>query len=397
MGERTIEPALDPDRTLSVQDGGAEQPPQQHQSPDSTEQTGRPQSQLMPLAPQVGPGRAREGEDGRERFATGELAMVCSHYELGIISAVREFGRGSRQAPKVVLETSRGRVLLKRRTGGQLRSRHIAFCHAVQQHLAERSFPLARLIRSRQGRSSVQLGDNVYEVFEFVNGTRYDRSEPATTEAGRTLAYLHRLLAGFTPPGDPPAANYHHNPLVPRMLRELPKKLERPELAGIGERLASAYELAASRARSAGIDGWPRQVIHCDYHPGNAIYEGGPVRAVVDFDACRIAPRIIDVANGALQFSICRHGPDPSDWPVGLDRARVVSFLRGYDGVEGCILSKAELSCLPWLMTECLIAEAAMPIASTGRFGTIEGGVFLEMVERKAEWLLASHAELSSL
>ena len=51
------------------------------------------------------------------------------------------------------------------------------------------------------------------------------------------------------------------------------------------------------------------------------------------------------------------------------------------------MISTAELAALPWLMIEALIVEAAIPIATTGHFAGIEGGAFLQMVERKVRWL----------
>src|SRR5262245_8225146 len=51
----------------------------------------------------------------RAAFEAGELAIVCSRYDIGVIEAVKEFRRGSGRAPKVVLKTDRGRYLLKRR------------------------------------------------------------------------------------------------------------------------------------------------------------------------------------------------------------------------------------------------------------------------------------------
>ena len=355
---------------------------------------------VFPPAPASGPGEQRVPVEGHERFATGEIAMVCSHYELGTIGAVREFRRGSRRAPKVVLETARGRVLLKRRSAGVAgisASQQVAFSHAVQERLRERAFPLARLVRSRDGSGSVSIGSCVYELFEFVNGTRYDRTEGETADAGRTLAYFHRLLAGFTPPGRASDGSFHANVLVPRMLHGMAESLSRRELGPVCERLASLYERSGARSRELGVASWPRQVIHCDFHPGNLVFGEGIVRALVDFDACRIGPRALDVANGALQFSVTRRGLDPAEWPIEPDMIRLASFLRAYDAVEGCILSRAELAALPWLMVEALIAEATMPIAATGRFGSIEGGAFLEMVERKAKWLMDEHERVSAL
>ncbi|MFW5682452.1 MAG: hypothetical protein ACOC1G_05545, partial [Phycisphaeraceae bacterium] len=97
--------------------------------------------------------------------------------------------------------------------------------------------------------------------------------------------------------------------------------------------------------------------------------------------------RVLDIGNGALQFSILGGGDDPATWPDYLDETRFKRFLRGYEGVPGCVLSKAEIRCIPWLMMEALIAEMTIPIAATGHFGRIEGVGMLRMVERKVRWL----------
>ena len=78
-------------------------------------------------------------------------------------------------------------------------------------------------------------------------------------------------------------------------------------------RVTAAFrEHAAVRVRETGIAGWPRQIIHSDFHPGNVIFADKGVRAVVDFDSARVGPRAIDVANGALQFSVTRRLPSPT-------------------------------------------------------------------------------------
>jgi len=111
------------------------------------------------------------------------------------------------------------------------------------------------------------------------------------------------------------------------------------------------------------------------------------VVAVIDYDAARIQQRIIDTANGALQFSILGGGDDPAQWPDYIDESRFKRFLRGYDSVPDQVLSRAEVACVPWLMIEALIAESVIPIAATGSFARLEGMGFLKMVERKVRWL----------
>ena len=94
------------------------------------------------------------------------------------------------------------------------------------------------------------------------------------------------------------------------------------------------------------------------------LFRDNQVVAVIDYDSSRLLPRIIDVANGALQFSIIGGDEDISKWPEYLDESRYRRFLRGYD--EVMLLSEAEIRTIPWLMIEALIAEAVFPIAATG-------------------------------
>jgi len=134
-----------------------------------------------------------------------------------------------------------------------------------------------------------------------------------------------------------------------------------------------------------GIGTWPKQITHAYWHPGNMLFRDNRVVAVIDYDSARLLPRIIDTANGALQFSIIGGDEDVTKWPDYPDESRFKRFLRGYD--EVMLLSDAEIKTMPWLMIEALIAEAVFPIAATGSFGRMEGATFLQMVQRKVLWM----------
>jgi homoserine kinase type II len=136
------------------------------------------------------------------------------------------------------------------------------------------------------------------------------------------------------------------------------------------------------------MDNWPRQIVHADWHPGNMLFRDNRIVAVIDYDSARQLPRIVDIANGALQFSIIGGDEDVNKWPEYIDESRFKRFLRGYD--EVMLLSQAEIRALPWLMVEALIAEAVFPIAATGNFGRLEGLAFLQMVQRKVVWMQRS-------
>ena len=347
--------------------------------------------------------RLGSGAGGRQTFAADELAIVLSHYDLGVIDRIQEYPRGSRKAPKLVIRSENGLYLLKRRAQGKDHAFKVAFCHGIQLHLADRQFPLAHLIGTRKDNNSMlQLGEQIYELFEYIKGTPYDMSLEATQDAGKILGLMHKLLKDYQHKYDPPTGSYHNNQSVYNAFKVLPTTLAKtsphhgPEYAQqvnkINRFLQAAYEYAVEQVEGAGIAQWPGQIVHSDWHPGNMLFRGSRVVAVIDYDAARIHPRIIDAANGALQFSIIGGGDDPRTWPESIDESRFKRFIRGYDSVPDNVLSRAEIRIIPWLMIQALIAEAVIPIASTGRFARMDGGIFLEMVQKKVLWL-QDHAE----
>ena len=50
------------------------------------------------------------------RFSSDELAEVLSRYDIGKIRKVMRLVGGSKRAPKIVVTTTKGRFLLKRRS-----------------------------------------------------------------------------------------------------------------------------------------------------------------------------------------------------------------------------------------------------------------------------------------
>lgn len=334
----------------------------------------------------------------RETFAADELAIVLSHYDIGIIENIQEFPRGSRKAPKLVITSTTGKYLLKRRAHGRDDVFKVAFSHALQLFLWGKQFPLPRLIGIRTTNNSLlQWRGSIYELFEFIPGQPYPYTLEATFDGGRTLALFHKLLVDFRSEWQPAAGSYHSQPAVHHGLEQVPAALQTSDAAvtSLVQYLGEAYDRAAAKVEAAGIARWPVQYVHADWHPGNMLFRDNRVVAVIDYDSARQLPRILDVANGALQFSIIGGDDDVERWPDYPDESRFKRFVRGYDQVM--LLSEAEVRVMPWLMIEALVAEAVLPIAVTGSFGRVEGLKFLQMVQRKTWWLEHSADKLISL
>jgi Ser/Thr protein kinase RdoA (MazF antagonist) len=334
---------------------------------------------------------------GGAHFSSQELDKVLSCYDIGRIHRLSPLSAGNLRAPKVVITSEQGKFLLKRRSRGKDDLYRVAFAHAVQLHLAQNNFPVTTLIATKEDSNTIlQLDHHIYELFSFVNGVRYDGSAPATRDAGRQMARFHELLGSFN--YDllmPLRGSFHDSGGVRSHLKTIASEKKAPvePMKYTADVLMRLYESASVRVNALGFDSWPELIVHGDWHPGNMLFAERKVAAVLDFDSVKIAPAVTDLANGMLQFSIVSGRPNPVDWPDYLDEGKLTEFLDGY--LEIMPLKKNQLEALCDLMIETMIAEAVLPVATTGFFGNLEGEDFLKMICRKAQYINKNRESLS--
>jgi Ser/Thr protein kinase RdoA (MazF antagonist) len=350
------------------------------------------------LPARAGAGGLREGGT----LSSAEIAAACRLYDLGPIRQIRPLPRGSALSPKALLVTGGqpGALVIKRRAPARSGEQDIGFSHAIQSRLLAHGFPLPKLICARDGRTFVRVGPHTYEIFEFVRGHRYGADAASARSAGETLARYHHLLASAMdhleaigyPMRQPTTGRYHNTPDFDRRMEQVRRALadgagDLPHEASLlCDRLEELYRHAAQRAEQLDITGFPVQIIHGDWHPGNMLFEGSQVVAVLDHDSAGVGQRIGDVANGALQFSLRAGGP-PEMWPAEPDRARLRAFMSGQDSGPAGPVSEREVEAIPWLMLQALVIEGVTPVATTGAFAGRPPLGPLLMIERKAAWL----------
>ena len=163
-----------------------------------------------------------------ERLQLGpqETKEVLERYDVGDITDVTPFERGSRRSPKAIVRTLSGTYLLKRRAPGQDDMRRIQFQHAVQLHLEQHGCPVAGLHPTKDdGSTIVRRGSRVYELFHFIEGTRFDSSLEQAESAGRTMARMHEACMNWDGPR-PSGVGYHGSPDVERGLARIEERIE---------------------------------------------------------------------------------------------------------------------------------------------------------------------------
>jgi len=337
---------------------------------------------------------AQEGSVAEE-ISGRDLAIVLSRYDLGAVDRISDYKRGSRRSPKMHIISSMGEFLLKRRAPGHDEYSRVVFAHSIQATLTEHRFPVAGLVSTTEGSTLVQHEGRIYELFRFITGKRFDKSNPAASEAGRVLAHFHSIL--LNPHDDPVVGDgtFHRSKQIPEVLGSLSSILstheKSTELEGIDDTIAyirQQYEISAEKVQKLEWNSLEPQIVHGDWHPGNMLYDDTEIIAVIDFDSLRFQPRVTDVANGALQFSMRMGTAEKVEsWGEGFRGHTIQSFVQAYDQFSQVPLFPSERAMIPDLMVEALIVESVIPIWKTGSFGSVKGSTFLRLVEKKLKWL----------
>ena len=333
----------------------------------------------------------------RERFAPDEAREVIRRIgsdRLGRVEKVVEFDRGSSRSPKLLISRETSRWLLKRRAPINAAPERVRFCQDFQRRLELALVPVAAPQPFKSGETSLRMGDHVYEYFRFVDGARYQRSVDHAQAAGEALGQL--LLAAMTMrlDGDPVHGSFHASGIIlgaAKLAEEsvpaVEPEVDRAELLGHTKALRQMYRVAAQRGIESGFAATGVQPIHGDYHPGNLIFSGGEVAAIVDFDAARVEPRAVEVANALLHLGSLRlPSHEIDEWPAGLDPLLVRAAMGGVKRA-GVTLELPERRAIPWLMIEACIAEGIVPIARTGSLANLQGSAMVRFLRRRAEWI----------
>lgn len=333
----------------------------------------------------------------RERFAPEEATEVLLRTgiaRIGRIERVVEFNRGSSRSPKLLIETTRQRWLLKRRAPANAALERVRFCQHLQRLVAAEGVPVTPALTFDNGETALVRDGHVYEYFDFVEGDRYARDATEAMAAGVTLGQFLRAAAGTSPAGDAVHGTFHASGIIlgAARLAETSVAAAEPEvepdlLREHGAHLRRLYRSAAERAIRSGFAGTGVHPIHGDYHPGNLLFRDGRVAAIVDFDAARTEPRAIEIANALLQLASLRlTGQDVDTWPEGLDPLLMGAVIAGLRQA-GVRLGTQERDAIPWLMIEACIAEGIVPIARTGTFADLRGSAMMGFLARRSQWL----------
>ncbi|MGB7874477.1 MAG: phosphotransferase [Anaerolineales bacterium] len=249
------------------------------------------------------------------------VKKVLSYYGLEMVASPKNLPN-TRRNRNLIVHTSQGKKILKLYRD-DWRSSTIAFEHSILGRLAELDFVAPRLLPTQDGRTWLNLDKHNYCLFEFIEGKNYSSTflvRPHRVRmmatSGRTLARLHKQLAGFLPEGQHHLGfkNYsedRHRDVAwhvekikefsarSRELNEPDDRLQASWLVDHADQLLDEMRLLDESLRKAAL---PRIVIHGDYGLHNLIYQSLDTAIPVDYELSRLEWRLSDLVSVVSKF-----------------------------------------------------------------------------------------------
>lgn len=267
------------------------------------------------------------------RMSTEQLATVADAFGLGELRRSTFLPVGTMNRSWRV-DTTTGSYAVKQVLDNN--ADEMARQHAIATALADKGFPVPRPLRTAAGDALLHLGDDLFSVVEWAEGSHPDCLQLSLAECrdiGVLLGELQLALAGLLPPAPRYATTEVPDPArtferIDRYLAQI-EALEEPDEFDtyVRDRLPERRDLlrrwlpARPPERELGPYGWT----HGDFHDNNLLWANGSVQAVIDWDRLRVFLLANELVRSA-SFMFAR-GEEPPDLE------RVSAYAAGYRSV----------------------------------------------------------------
>ncbi len=345
-----------------------------------------------------------------------ELKESVRYYDIGVLTAYEQNQHGHVNTSYAIQTVAEGqtRRYFVRKYQPQTQKAEIIFEHSIIKHLLEKNFGLvARVLRTREDPTYVQAGHGgrFYAIFDFLPGDdKYTWVNPLCSRqelqnAAAVLARFHHAVADLQPQGQRRQAPI--TVLLPSIADNVAQRIQQAVRQGsrqVGNTVFDAYlktldDIPSSirrTLRALARQHIKRQVIHCDYHPGNLKFQGNRVTGLFDFDWSKIDARCFDVALALVYFCAAWH----KDGRLELERA--ATFSNAYQSAAPHPLNATELQILPHMICAGNFYVLHWTISDfysnlAGQANPHEYLLYLQHNTRLARWLQANWNALEEM
>jgi Ser/Thr protein kinase RdoA (MazF antagonist) len=255
----------------------------------------------------------------------------------------------------LMIEISGQRYVLKEQHGG-LVEEDTSHRYAFQRYLREAGIPVPPLWLTPQGEPTVAVGEDVFELRQWVGGEVYDSRSPRSLQwvrdAGAMLARIHQASHRYPGSEHRWPSEVQAGGLVQGWLNFARAIVEQSEVHAITAALSNVIDqweavLPAAMMSIGSGRGLPEFNIHGDYNAMHLRFDDENVSAVLGLDASRWEKRIIELAYALFSFSALEWRTDNAlTRPLvkrGFDPERMRHFLGAYGTIYPPVPGEAML------------------------------------------------------
>lgn len=234
--------------------------------------------------------------------------VIRNHYNLGEVGVPAPMPMAhQRRHRKLVVETGRGKFLIKTYKSDPVILDALRFQHRLSEHLDAHKLPVARIQRAKNGMKIVEQGAWALEVQEFVEGGSMKVGHETLTVSAEVLGRLHEVCRDFACPqrdsrmwrfSEVPRESFAH---IYHTAREEGDPAEATELCN---RLALFLRDAAAELSLSARSRFETGLIHGDWHGGNLLFQGPKLRAIIDLEFAGDGCYLEDLAYGISNLCV---------------------------------------------------------------------------------------------
>lgn len=235
--------------------------------------------------------------------------VIATHYDLGEVALpVQLESAHQRRHRKMTVETAAGKFLVKTYRNDLAVLDALRFQHRLSDHMHANDLPVARIQRTREGRSLVALDTWALELQQFVDGGAMRMSTPTLIQTAEALGKFHRVCRGLpgAPPRDVDTWRFSEAPREPfeNLFRRAQEERADPRIGQWCDRVAKFLHDAAEALAANKRSEFETGLIHGDWHAGNLMFRDDRLVAIVDLEFAGDGCYLEDIAYGMSNLCI---------------------------------------------------------------------------------------------
>ncbi len=234
--------------------------------------------------------------------------LIRERYDLGDVELpVPMAAAHQRRHRKLVVNTSKGKFLVKTYKNDLVVLDNLRFQHRLSDHLLKNGLPVARIQEARNGRRIVEVDDWALELQEFIEGIPMQVTGKSLSVSAMALGRFHEVCRDFPcPDRDTRMWRFSEVPrevfgkLYEAALRQGDEADVNKHCNNLALFLKDASEALDLKKRSLFETG----LIHGDWHSGNLIFRGENLAAIVDLEFSGAGCFLEDLAYGMSNLCV---------------------------------------------------------------------------------------------